>query len=188
MIARAPNGYFKGPPESDKRKRSKAGSQAREWHAGPPRVGTFSMRATRFRLRAGLLSWEKKDGTDAKNRRILDLIPAQYQEVNSTKGWRDLNKEEMNKIKAGHLSKPQQGPKAKRRVVAKDSEEDEGLVNNEEDPEQDKDTSNNTLTERDNGEWPENHPEDNGNSLPLQQTCCVNFQHGHDLANTNRQS
>ena len=132
------------------------------------------MRATRFRLRAGLLSWEKKDGTEAKNRRILDLIPAQYRRVNSTKGWRDLNKNEMNQVKAGALRKPQQGRKAKRAVpaqrdlaVAEDSGEDEGLDDDEEDPEKDKDTSNNTLSERDNGEWPEYHPEDNGNSLPL---------------------
>ena len=114
------------------------------------------MRATLFRLHAGLLS-----------RRILDLIPAQFKRVNSTKGWRDLNKDEINQVKAGALRKPQQGPKAKR-AVTEDSGEDEGLVDDEEDPEQDKDTSNNTLTERDNGEWPENHPEDYGNSLPLQ--------------------
>ena len=132
------------------------------------------MRATRFRLRAGLLSWEKKDGTDAKNRRILDLIPAQYRRVNSTKGWRDLNKDEINQVKAGALRKPQQGRKARRAVpaqrdlaVAEDSGEDEGLDDDEEHPEKDKDTSNNTLSERDNREWPEYHPEDNGNSLPL---------------------
>ena len=126
------------------------------------------MRATRFRLRAGLLSWEKKDGTDAKNQRILSLIPAQFKRLNSTKGWRDLNKEEMNQVKAGALHKPQQGPKAKRAVqvqrdltVVEHSGEDEGLDDDEEDPEQDKD---NTLSKRDNGEWSENHLEDNGNS------------------------
>ena len=130
------------------------------------------MRATRFRLRAGLLAWEKKDGTDAKNQRILGLIPARYRRANSTKGWRDLKKEEMNQVKAGALHKPQQGPKAKRAVqaqrdlaVVEHSGEDDGLDGDEEDSEQDKD---NTLSNRDNGEWPENHPEDNGNSLPLQ--------------------
>ena len=134
------------------------------------------MRATRFRLSAGLLSWEKKDGTEAKNQRILGLIPAQYQQVNSTKGWRDLNKQEINLIKAGALRKPQQGPKAKRarpaqqnQAVAEDADadEDEGVDDDEEDPEQDKETSHNTLTEQENIRWPENHPEDNGNSLPL---------------------
>ena len=69
-----------------------------------------------------------------KNQRILDLIPAQYKEVDFTKGWRDLNKEEMNQVKAGALHKPQQGPKAKRavHVVAEDSGEDEGLDDDEE--------------------------------------------------------
>lgn len=89
-----------------------------EWHEGPPRVGTFSMRATRFRLLAGCLSWEKKDGTAAKNKRILDVIPDQFKDpaVNSTKGWRDLSKAEIKSVKAGALKKPQLGPKEKRAV------------------------------------------------------------------------
>ena len=130
-IARAPNGYFKGPPEAEKRKRSKADSQAREWHAGPPRVGTLGMRATLFRLHAGLLSRSGQDGTEAKKRRILDLIPACLKRVNSTKGWRDLNKDEINVVKADAMRKPQQGPKAKR-AVTEDSGEDEGLDDDEE--------------------------------------------------------
>ena len=173
-IARAPNGYLKGPPESKNTKRTKADTQPREWHVGPPRVGTFSMRATRFRLRAGLLAWDKKDGTEAKNRRIFDLIPARFKKVNSTKGWRDLNKKEIKQVKAGALRKPQQGPKAKRAVasqtdlaVAEDSGEDVGVVDKEEDASHDKCTPNNTLTERDIGEWPENHAEDKGNFLSL---------------------
>ena len=119
------------------------------------------MRATRFRLRAGLLSWDKKDGTEAKNRRILDLIPASFKRVNSTKGWRDLNKEEINAVKAGALHKPQQGPKAKRALT--EDGEDEGLDDNEEDLEQDKDTSNN---KRDEGQQPEKHPEGNSKFPP----------------------
>ena len=115
------------------------------------------MRATRFRLRTGLLSWDVKDGTDAKNRRILDLIPAKYKAVNSTKGWRDLNKEEIKQVTAGSLYKPQQGRKAKQAI--KDSDEDKSIGDNEEDPEHDKDISNNTSSKQDKGEWPENHPE-----------------------------
>ena len=120
-IARAPNGYYKGAPETEKGKKKKKTEKAKEWHEGPPRVGTFSMRATRFRLRTGCLSWEKKDGTAAKNQRILDLIPAQYKDpaVNSTKGWRDLDKSEIKKIGDGAKRKPQQGPKEKRAALAK---------------------------------------------------------------------
>ena len=78
------------------------------------------MRATRFRLGAGCLSWAKKDGTVAKNQRILDVIPVRYKDpaVNSTKGWRDLNKAEMKMVKAGALKKPQLGPKDKRAADA----------------------------------------------------------------------
>ncbi len=127
-IARAPNGYWKGKPDTEK-KNKKKDQKAREWHDGPPRVGTFSMRATRFRLGAGCLSWEKKDGTTAKNERILDIIPAQYKDpgVNSTKGWRDLNKAEKKRIKDGAMKNPQQGPKAKRAAQAeKEKAEKEG--------------------------------------------------------------
>lgn len=90
------------------------------------------MRATRFRLRAGCLSWEKKDGTVAKNQRILDVIPARYKDptVNSTKGWRDLNTAEIKKIKDGAMKKPQQGPKKRRATEAKKEAED--LQKNEE--------------------------------------------------------
>ena len=124
------------------------------------------MRATRFRLRAGLLSWEVKDGTEAKNERILSLIPAQYRTVNSTKGWRDLNKDEIKQVKAGSLHKPQQGRKAKQAGSA-DSDEDESVVDDKEDAEHDISASNNTLAERNPVEWPVNHPESNGNFLPL---------------------
>ena len=124
FVARAPNGYHKGGPETGKKKKSQT-SKDKEWHEGPPRVGTFSMRATRFRMGAGCLSWEKKDGTAAKNQRILAAIPGQFKDpaVNSTKGWRDLNKAEIKTIKDGAMSKPQQGPKAKRAAQAKKDEE-----------------------------------------------------------------
>ncbi|KAM0798790.1 hypothetical protein BDR22DRAFT_890910 [Usnea florida] len=142
LIARAPNGYYLGEPEpirksSRDRKKDKKAEETvtREWHEGPPRVGTFSMRATRFRLRAGCLSWAKKDGTAAKNQRILDVIPAQYKDpaVNSTKGWRDLNKAEIKRVNAGALKKPQLGPKDKRAAdAAKKAEELQGSANSAE--------------------------------------------------------
>ena len=146
--ARAPNGYYLGEPEPIKkssrdRKRDKKAEDTvtREWHEGPPRVGTFSMRATRFRLRAGCLSWAKKDGTVAKNQRILDIIPAQYKHpaVNSTKGWRDLNKAEIKRVNAGALKKPQLGPKDKRAAdAAKKAEELQGSANSAEEGKQGK--------------------------------------------------
>lgn len=66
------------------------------------------------------MSWDKKDGTDAKNQRIRDVIPAEYKDpaVNSTRGWRDLNKAEIKRMKDGAMRKPQQGPKEKRAAQA----------------------------------------------------------------------
>lgn len=91
------------------------------------------MRATRFRLTAGCLSWETKDGTAAKNQRILDLIPEEYKNpaVNSTKSWRDLNKKEVKIVKDGAMRKPQQGPKEKRAAQA--AKERERMENANED-------------------------------------------------------
>ena len=176
--ARAPNGYHKGMPEeksqktTKRNKRNKADEQEdeieREWHEGPPRVGTFSMRATRFRLSAGLLSWEKKDGTVAKNQRILDQIPDQYKDpsVNSTKGWRDLNKNEIKAIADGAMRKPQKGPKDKRAAVMEkkkkekerllqESIEAEGALKDGVDVEsEDEGSSFDAFNGPDNGAWP----------------------------------
>ena len=88
---------------------------------------TFCLRATRSRLRAGCLSWKKKDGTAAKNQRTLDVIPAQYKDptVISTKSWRDLNKAEMKSVKAGAMKKPWLGPKEKRAAQAEEDQVNE---------------------------------------------------------------
>ena len=186
--ARAPNGYYTGKPETEDKKGKKK-EKAREWHEGPPRVGTFSMRATRFRLSAGCLSWEKKDGTAAKNQRILDVIPAQYKDpgVNSTKGWRDLSKAEIKGIQEGAMRKPQQGRKGKRAAQAqKDLEEEESPVDVSgkgegfhEDGEEvqygDEDAWIGTYREQDNGVWPEYDPED-FEPMPAPQTNYVNPQ------------
>ena len=149
------------------------------------------MRATRFRLRAGLLSWDKKDGTQAKNERILSLIPSQYKRINCTKGWRDLNEEEIKKVKAGALRKPQQGPKSKRAAAALAVADDSGESEGDDDDEgtfHNKDTSNNTSSQQDNNKRPKNHPEHNGNTLPLQKAYCENSQHSINSTNTNHPS
>lgn len=131
------------------------------------------MRATRFRLSAGCLSWEKMDGTAAKNQRILDVIPAQYKDpaVNSTKGWRDLNKAEIKQIKDGAMRKPQQGPKGKRAAqaekdLAKQEGSFEGYVEGKgflEDRAMtqygDRGAWIGATNEQENGVWPENDPE-----------------------------
>ena len=54
------------------------------------------------------LFWETKDGTAAKNQRILDVIPDRFKDpsVNSTKEWRDFRKAEINRIQSGAIRKP----------------------------------------------------------------------------------
>lgn len=58
------------------------------------------MRATRFRLQAGLLSWKKRMGSDIRNAGILSFIPneCKYPQVNSTESFRDLTQAEQDSI------------------------------------------------------------------------------------------
>ena len=118
MTARAPNGYIKRRPDGT----SKEGKQRykRVWIEGPPKNNTLSMRATRFRDKAACLSWVIKDGSAARNARILALIPAEFKHplVNSTKGWRNLTKDEIQKIKEGATKSPNKVRKANRAAQA----------------------------------------------------------------------
>ncbi len=177
--ARAPSGYHKGKPQGEF-KRADKNKQAREWHEGPPRVGTFSMRATRFRLGAGCLSWERKDGTAAKNERILDVIPARFKDpaVNSTRGWRDLNKEEIKRIEKGKMSKPQLGRKAKGAAKAdkgkgravEESVEEEGVPGDGDEAQfGDADGWMGGSNEQGSDVWPEYNPADFETSMPAPQ-------------------
>lgn len=148
------------------------------------------MRATRFRLAAGCLSWETKDGTAAKNQRILDVIPAQYKDpaVNSTKGWRDLNKAEKKRIKDGAMRKPQQGPKAKRAAQAgmvlerkvcpvEDFAEGEGFLEKGEGVQhQAEDARKISPNEQNSGLWQEADAEGSGSTMPIPQPSQVNLQ------------
>ena len=58
------------------------------------------MRATRFRLQAGLLSWKKRMGSDARNAKILSFIPDDCKDpqVNSTQSFRDLTFQEQDEV------------------------------------------------------------------------------------------
>jgi len=59
------------------------------------------MRATRFRLQAGLLTWKRRMGSDAKNAKILSLIPANCKDprVNSTASHRDFTEAEQQAVR-----------------------------------------------------------------------------------------
>lgn len=90
VIARMPNGYHEKDAQGHV-----------SWHEGPPRYGTVGMRATRFRLHAGLLSWKRRTGSDAKNAKILSLIPANCKDprVNSTASHRNFTEAEQREVR-----------------------------------------------------------------------------------------
>ena len=100
-----PNGYHE-----------KNGNGVVSWHEGPPRYGTVGMRATRFRLQAGLLTWKRRMGSDARNAKILSFIPDECKDpkVNSTRSFRDLTPFEQDAIaKVLRGSAPNRARKAK---------------------------------------------------------------------------
>ena len=105
LIARMPNGYFTGP-------------EGKKWSPSPPRVGTLSMRATRFRARAGCLSWTVKGDSDAKNNYMLSLMPAMCEQTNSTRYFRDLTKQEQVDSEQGKGLRPNKARKEKREAAA----------------------------------------------------------------------
>ena len=76
-----PNGYW-------------GGKGGKEWKE--PRGGTVNQRAQRYRGMSALISWNQREGTKNKNDYILGLIPAWCKNpaVNSTKNFRDLEKDE----------------------------------------------------------------------------------------------
>ena len=80
-----PNGYL-------------TGRGGRRRHEGPPRVGTINQRAQRFRIRAACIAWCKREGTGAKNATILGMIPKECIAANSTKGFRDLTRAEVDLV------------------------------------------------------------------------------------------
>lgn len=70
--------------------------KGRRW-VKPPSLNALTQRASRFRAKAGCLSWETNAGTENKNKYILSLLPEECKkpEVNSTKAiTKDLNKKQ----------------------------------------------------------------------------------------------
>lgn len=99
------------------------------WHEGPPRYGTVGMRATRFRMHAGLLSWKLRSGSDAKNAKILSLIPAECKDplVNSTASHRDFNEAEQKEVRKVLVgTAPNRGRNANKNDMRVDEQEDDG--------------------------------------------------------------
>ena len=104
------------------------------WHAGPPRYGTVGMRATRFRLQAGLLSWKKRMGSDVRNTKILSFIPDECKapEVNSTQSFRDLTYKEQDEVSQALLGS---APGRKRNFKKNDKDKKTGTKNTEDEGE-----------------------------------------------------
>lgn len=60
--------------------------------------GTICMRRTRFRLKAGCLSWRKRQGNEEAEVFLDSLLPGHCKLTNSTRGFRDLSGPEMKQM------------------------------------------------------------------------------------------
>ena len=107
-----------------------------------PRVGTINQRAQRFRTEAALIAWGKREGTQAKNAYILGLIPDWCKDpaVNSTKGFRDLDKNEKKAVETQNKGKMLSRARNAKQIAeakaaqAADLADEEGSAETEESP------------------------------------------------------
>lgn len=86
------------------------------------------MRATRFRLRAGCLTWNEKGDSDAKNSAMMTLMPPAVRTVcennNSTRSFRDLSRSEQTRCETATGNRPAKASKANRAKKQAEIEED----------------------------------------------------------------
>ena len=71
----------------------------------PVRNGNLSMSMTRFRAKAGLLSWGKRDGSQALQEYMEKILPQACKDANSTKNFRDLHPHEMAEMRLQNVGR-----------------------------------------------------------------------------------
>lgn len=65
-------------------------------------ANSLSMRASRFRHKAGLTSWSKRRGTDNNNNWLMSKYPVHCVQANSVEHFRDLTSAELEQMKAAN--------------------------------------------------------------------------------------
>ena len=96
------------------------------------------MRATRFRLQAGLISWKKRMGSDVRNEKILSFLPEQCKTLNSTISFRDLLPAEQESVeKALKGSAPGRKRNSNKAKKAEESEDEDPDAEGDTDPDVD---------------------------------------------------
>ena len=71
----------------------------------PIRIGNLSMAMTRFRAKSGLLSWGKRDGSQAIEEYLESLLPQACKDANSTRDFRDLFPHEMAEMRLQNIGR-----------------------------------------------------------------------------------
>lgn len=107
-----------------------SGKSGNTWQYKPPRSGNISMRATRFRIRAGCLTWHEKGDSEAKNTAIMDLMPANVratcEKTNSTTPFRDLTKLEQHQCETATGKRPSKSKSKAKRAKQQVNDQENG--------------------------------------------------------------
>ena len=95
-----------------------------------PNLRTLSMRRSRYRWNSGTLSWSQRDGTRAIKEYLDKLIPEHLLKENTTKGFRDLEDDEIEEMKAASKGKfPERRRKSKQAEAVEEPPAESGPSN-----------------------------------------------------------
>lgn len=137
---------------------------------GPINHGTICMRRTRFRLKAGCLSWKTRQGNEEGEVFLDSLLPESCKLANSTKAFRDLSGPEMRRMQLA--ARGYREKQAKRRTLTqtrrrnarsekRSTSTENQIAKNESDPETERLSGNENLLN------PESVTQDLASQLPL---------------------
>ena len=70
-----------------------------------PDMNSLSMRRSRYRWNSGSLSWTQRDGSKAIKKYLDKIVPQHLLLANTTKGFRDLEEDEVEEMKAAGRGK-----------------------------------------------------------------------------------
>ncbi|KAL6720523.1 hypothetical protein ACLMJK_002447 [Lecanora helva] len=101
--------------------------------SSPPGLNSLTQRMSRFRAKAGCLSWDKNAGTENKNNYILSLLPGECKdpEVNSTKAVTSDLDDHQRKVGLVAVNKGQYSQKRRKSKRVEEAEQNDSGNKNE---------------------------------------------------------
>ncbi|KAL8709485.1 MAG: hypothetical protein Q9225_007443 [Loekoesia sp. 1 TL-2023] len=89
------------------------------------KIGALKVAAARYREMAGCLNWHDRMGSEVLNDYILANLPEELKAMNTTRGWRNLSKDEITALRAPAIgSRPHQARKRASSTEAREKREE----------------------------------------------------------------